>query len=209
MSLVYLLLPLETVFVKTGKIQGRCDSKLSDRATLALADLKQHLCALNLAAAYISPQERAILTANLCGLEIKGERQGLMDWDFGVFEAQRNFLLPKLADDDFGDFFSSYGYQGETANEVLMRLTETIEDIASYSQAENLLCISGEHAVYNFYLRHTPANLRTLHKSDFTPASLHVFNLEKSKFTYVESYFPKLDRKEPTSLAKESEYVEW
>lgn len=206
MSLVYFLVPLETVFVKTGKIQGRCDSKLSERASWPIADLKRILKELSLQAAYISPQERAILTANLCDLDIKGEQEALLDWDFGLFEAQRSFLLPQLENDDYGDFFSKYGYQGETAEVVESRIRLAVQTLLAKEQTAKLLCISGEHAIYNFYLRHT-GDARNLQKVDFTPGSLHAFQFNENSISYKRSYFPSLTI--PASNNKESEYVQW
>lgn len=206
MSLVYFLVPLETVFVKTGKIQGRCDSKLSERASWPIADLKRILKELSLQAAYISPQERAILTANLCDLYIKGEQEALFDWDFGLFEAQRSFLLPQLENDDYGDFFSKYGYQGETAEAVESRIRLAVQTLLAKEQTSKLLCISGEHAIYNFYLHHT-GDARNLQKVNFTPGSLHAFQFEENSVRYERSYFPSLTI--PTSINNESEYVQW
>lgn len=207
MSIVYFLVPLETVFAKTGKIQGRCDSKLSERASWPITDLKRILKKLNLQAAYISPQERAILTANLCDLYIKCEQEALLDWDFGIFEAQRSFLLPQLENDDYGDFFSQYGYQGETAEIVEKRIRLAVHSIIEKDQVDQVLCISGEHAIFNFYLRHTSANERSLTKANFTPGSLHAFKFNDNKIKYLQSYFPKLQV--PDSNNKESEYVQW
>lgn len=208
MSLIYMLVPLETVFAATGKIQGRCDSKLSKSAMRPVADLKRHLYDLSLTTAYTSPQERAILTANACELRIMGLKDALMDWDFGLFEAQRDFLLPQKKNDDYGDFFAQHGYQGETADEVDKRLCHVLTQLVTSKQEQKLLCISGVHAIYNFYLKHTANHLRQLNKQNFTPASLHVFNWSNDQFTYLQSYFPTLTA-DVDSIVQEGEYITW
>ena len=209
MTLVYLLVPVETEFDERDKIQGRSDAKWAKTAEARIPSLKHILQTLDLKTAYISPQERAIYTSELANLTIKAEINNLMDWDFGVFEAQRNFLLPKLPADDYGDFFKRYGYGGETASEVNQRLEKAIFAVKKEAQADKLLLISGQHAIYNFYLQHTDEAKRNLRKADFEPCSLHAFTVTDDKITYNQSYFCTLAPEQLNAVPNESEYVQW
>ncbi|GEM_PF-3192659 len=210
MRKIYLMVPVKTLFDENDKIQGRSDSKVSETAEVPIKEAKDYLRKLGEIITCVSPQERAIVTAKLCQISQWRMEDYLTDFDFGVFEAQKNFLLPRVSrnvPDDYGDFFSSYGYGGESSSAVSERLETGIKNhIAKLQNKEaDLLYISGKHAIYTFYLHHREQNGKLLPASFFTPASIHTFTYSQGNFNYVTSAV----FSQTVPVVSESEYYSW
>lgn len=146
----YLMRHGQTLFNVRHKIQGACDSPLTDlgikQAEIARSYFDHHI----IDAAYSSPQERACDT---CEIVLNGKmnyqrHSGLREWNFGVFEGESEDLNPKPP---YKDFFIQFG--GEGQQEVADRLTKTLADIAEHEPKEHILCLTHGGIMFSFYLK--------------------------------------------------------
>ncbi len=121
---LYLMRHGQTRFNELKRIQGVCDSPLTDlgieQATKA-RDYFQEL-GLDFTAVYSSTQERAVDTAEIAsGCSDIIRLKGLKEMDFGTFEGQSETLNPPLTPCiGYGDYFVQHG--GEDSMAVRQRM---------------------------------------------------------------------------------------
>jgi probable phosphoglycerate mutase len=125
---IYLMRHGETLFNQEQRIQGWCDSPLTEKgrkqAQVAGAWLRDHQ--VHIDSAYCSTQERASDTLSLVCPELAYTRlKGLKECNFGRFEGQPEYLNPPHP---YGDYFVAYGGEAESA--VQKRMAETLTHIA-------------------------------------------------------------------------------
>lgn len=137
-KMVYLMRHGQTVFNQRGKLQGWCDSPLSDlgiyQAQVARDYFKTQ--GITFDEAYCSTAERAADTLEII-TDLPYKRvKGLREWSFGLFEGENYQLVPTQP---FGDFFVPFG--GEAESEVRERLSQTMADILANSQGEHILIV--------------------------------------------------------------------
>lgn len=153
----YLMRHGETLFNQLNKIQGWCDSPLTERgiaqAKIAGTYFEQNNITLN--AAYSSTSERCVDTLELVtDYQLDYTRlKVLKEWNFGRFEGEQEFLNPKLP---YGNFFVPYG--GEPELEFQKRIADTMLEIAhNEPDDQNILVVSHGAACVRFmhYWEHT------------------------------------------------------
>lgn len=151
---LYLMRHGQTLFNVRRKIQGWCDSPLSElgikQAKVAGSYYKQH--GITFDHAYASTSERACDTLELiCDMPYT-RLKGLKEWNFGVFEAESEDLNPSLP---YGDFFVPYGGEGEM--ELRQRIADTLLDIMRKEDHEVVLAVSHGASCRQFmrYWAHT------------------------------------------------------
>src|SRR5580704_1799127 len=76
----------ETEWSKAGKHTGRTDIPLTPRGEAAAAALAPVLARRNIVAAFSSPAQRAVRTAELAGLTNVKQDPDLWEWDYGGYE---------------------------------------------------------------------------------------------------------------------------
>ena len=76
----------ETEWSKAGKHTGRTDIPLTPRGEAAAAALAPVLARRNIVAAFSSPAQRAVRTAELAGLTGVKQDPDLWEWDYGGYE---------------------------------------------------------------------------------------------------------------------------
>ncbi|KQL36308.1 phosphoglycerate mutase [Bacillus sp. FJAT-25509] len=142
----YLMRHGQTLFNKRRKIQGWCDSPLTELGIKQAEAAAKHFKELNIIFdhAYCSTSERASDT-----LEIVTELQytrlkGLKEWNFGSFEGESEDLNPPLP---YGDFFVKFG--GEDQKELQQRIVTTCQKIMEEDN-EVVLAVSHGAALRNF-----------------------------------------------------------
>ncbi|SCW27447.1 probable phosphoglycerate mutase [Streptococcus equinus] len=143
---LYLMRHGETLFNTQGRVQGACDSPLTqlgiDQAMLAKKYFDDN--AISFDKVYSSTQERATDTAKLVsGQENVVQLKGIKEMDFGQFEAQPEFLLPKFRPgaNSFEDLLVPFG--GEDIMAVGARALKTIlKALQEEDGAESLLMVS-------------------------------------------------------------------
>lgn len=176
---IYLMRHGETLFNQEHRIQGWCDSPLTQagqaQAQAAGAWLRQHHVIIE--AAYCSTQERASDTLNLVCPEMPFTRlKGLKECNFGRFEGQPEYLNPPRP---YGDYFVAYG--GEAQDHLQQRMVATLTQIATTDPAQTLLVVSHAGACYSFVDRF---GLR-----EFEAAHEQLTNCTLLKYTYDDGEF--------------------
>ncbi|MFR0540882.1 histidine phosphatase family protein [Lactobacillus delbrueckii] len=140
-KILYLMRHGQTLFNVEHKIQGWCDSPLTElginQAKIAgryFTDNK-----IKLDHCYASTSERASDTLELVtGGKMPYTRlKGIKEWNFGRFEAMDEFLNPPLP---YEDFFVKYG--GEDQEEVGERMAKTLSQVMEQADHQSVLAVS-------------------------------------------------------------------
>ncbi|MCM2139545.1 histidine phosphatase family protein [Vagococcus fluvialis] len=148
MKTIYLTRHGQTLFNLQHKIQGFCDSPLTELGINQAKIAKEYFIreGIKLGEAHSSTSERAVDTLEiLTELPFKTHKK-LKEWNFGTFEGEGEHLNPPLP---YNDFFVQFG--GEDQLEVEKRLNEAITKIAAESSNEQILIVSHGGAIANFY----------------------------------------------------------
>jgi probable phosphoglycerate mutase len=138
-KVLYLMRHGQTLFNVRHKVQGFCDSPLTELGIQQAKIARRYFDAnsIKFDHAYSSTSERASDTLELItDMEYKRVK-GLKEWNFGVFEAESEELNPKLP---YGDFFVPYGGEGE--RDFQKRITDTIMEIMVKDNHECVLMVS-------------------------------------------------------------------
>lgn len=142
MKKLYLMRHGETLFNSLNKIQGVCDSPLTEKGINQAKKAHEKLKEIGLSdySAYCSTSERSedtlLLVMDNKNHSYKRDKR-LKEWNFGLFEGQDMVLNPKLP---YEDFFKPYG--GETQDEFLKRTVDAITDIVENNDKDNILISS-------------------------------------------------------------------
>ncbi|MBO0436278.1 histidine phosphatase family protein [Vagococcus fluvialis] len=148
MKTIYLTRHGQTLFNLQHKIQGFCDSPLTELGINQAKIAKEYFIreGIKLEEAHSSTSERAVDTLEiLTELPFRTHKK-LKEWNFGTFEGEGEHLNPPLP---YNDFFVQFG--GEDQLEVEKRLNEAITKIAAESSNEQILIVSHGGAIANFY----------------------------------------------------------
>ena len=142
---LYLMRHGETLFNTQKRVQGWCDSPLTENGIWQAEQAKQYFAkkGISFDAVYSSTQERATDTAKIVAPDYSvTQLKGIKEMNFGSFEAQPEHLLPKHrpGSRSFEDLLVPYG--GEDIREVGQRVLKTVLEKAeehTKDGAENLL----------------------------------------------------------------------
>lgn len=131
-KILYLMRHGQTLFNVRRKVQGVCDSPLTELG--------------------IEQAERACDTLELVTDMHYKRIKGLKEWNFGVFEGESEDLNPKLP---YGDFFKAFGGEGEI--EVREHMNQTLTEIMEKEDNHTVLAVSHGAACRQFmrYWEHT------------------------------------------------------
>ncbi len=146
-KILYLMRHGQTLFNLRRKVQGWCDSPLTElginQAKVAGEYFKDNNIVFD--SAYSSTSERACDTLEQV-TDIPYTRvRGLKEWNFGRFEGESEDLNPKLP---YGDFFVQFGGEGEM--ELRDRVSATLVEIMNKEQHEVVLAVSHGAACRGF-----------------------------------------------------------
>ena len=145
-KILYLMRHGETLFNTQGRVQGACDSPLTDLGIKQALLAKDYFdeASITFDAVYSSTQERATDTAKLVsGQSHVSQLKGIKEMNFGEFEAQPEFLLPKFRPgaNSFEDLLVPFG--GEDIATVGQRALDSIlEVLRNDTHANNILMVS-------------------------------------------------------------------
>lgn len=146
---LYLMRHGQTLFNQRHKIQGWCDSPLTDLGVYQAQVAGQYFAkqGIHFDAAFSSTSERACDTLEIVTQgKIPYQRvKGLKEWNFGTFEGESEDLNPPIS---YGDFFVTYG--GESQVEVQERMDRTIRQLMEESDGEQILMVSHGGSLFNF-----------------------------------------------------------
>lgn len=145
----------QTLFNTQGRVQGACDSPLTElgieQAKLAKLYFENNNIIFN--EIFSSTQERATDTAKLVsGREDVTQLKGLKEMNFGQFEAQPENLLPKFREgaNFFEDLLVPFG--GEDIHAVGKRVKSDIDNALQCTSAESILMVSHGASMWGLIL---------------------------------------------------------
>ena len=177
---LYLMRHGQTLFNLRKKIQGSCDSPLTDegikQAKVAGKYFKDN--GITFDAAYSSTQERASDTLEIVtGNEVKSEKlKGLKEWNFGLFESESEDLFPN----EYKNFFRKFG--GENWEDVAKRVNETLTQIMEKDNCDSVLAVSHGMVCRVFFEKWS--NNPPL--KSVPNCAIFKYEYEDGKFTFIE-----------------------
>ena len=183
---LYLMRHGQTLFNLRKKIQGSCDSPLTEegirQAKIAGKYFEDN--GITFDSAYSSTQERASDTLEIVtGNKMKYERlKGLKEWNFGAFEGKDECLNPKLP---YGDFFKQFGGEGEL--ELRERMNKTLTEIMNKNDHQVVLAVSHGAACAQFY-RAWEEHAKVKKTERFYNCCIQKYEYEDGIFTLVEIF---------------------
>ncbi|MBZ9537239.1 histidine phosphatase family protein [Cytobacillus oceanisediminis] len=171
----------QTLFNKRRKVQGWCDSPLTELGIKQAETTAKYFKENNIVFdyAYCSTSERASDTLEIV-TDISYKRlKGLKEWNFGTFEGESEDLNPPLP---YNDFFVKYG--GEDQKEVQLRMATTCQKMMEEDN-EVVLAVSHGASCRNFmrYWEHTSSITQ---QAKIGNCCILKFEYEKKEFKLVE-----------------------
>lgn len=147
-KIFYLMRHGQTLFNVRKKIQGSCDSPLTEEGKKQAGIVSEYFSKINLDYAYCSTSERAsdtleIVTKNKMSYT---RLKGLKEMNFGIFEGESEDLHPPR--ERFSEFYSSYG--GDTIEAVRERMVKTCTEIMEKENHNTVLAVSHGGASVHF-----------------------------------------------------------
>ena len=180
----YLMRHGQTLFNLRRKIQGACDSPLTELGIKQARTAGEYFKDIELDYAYSSTSERSSDTLEqIIGADMPYTRlKGLKEMNFGTFEGESEDLNPKDRT-VFETFFLGYG--GESRKQVSERMVRTCTEIMEKDGHNTVLAVSHAGACFNF-LSHWQDPLIEL-KKGFPNCCIFKFEYENGKFTLLET----------------------
>ncbi|MGL9817431.1 histidine phosphatase family protein [Enterococcus malodoratus] len=171
----------ETLFNQLKKIQGSCDSPLTERGIQQAQLARQYFQENNIQfdQLYSSTQERASDTLEIITENKNYQRlKELKEMGFGSFEGEQQFLQPE-GQEYYDSFYLQFG--GESMTLVQERMVKTLHQIMAREDHQNVLVISHNGACVSF--------LQTIWEGDpndliraFPNCSIFVLTYENQQF---------------------------
>ena len=188
MKKLYLMRHCETLFNKLGKIQGASDSPLTEVGIKQARIAKEYFQNRNikLDAYYSSTQERASDTLEIIIGNKKYKRmKELKEWNFGIFEGEREYLNPKrpIGETSYGDSFVPYG--GESSKVVQERINEGLTKIMEQENNQNVLAVSHGGAMYLFIQKWLA--YEKVSKIKFSNCCILEFGYKNNSFVFLQA----------------------
>ena len=183
-KLLYLMRHGETEFNVRKKIQGWCDSPLTEigiqQAKIAETYFSNNRIEID--HAYSSTSERASDTLEIVtGNQMPYQRlKGLKEWHFGAFEGESEHLNPSIP---YGDFFEKFG--GESDEKMRDRLATTLKMIMDSADNQNVLAVSHGAACRGF-MRKWAQNQQVDQKSRLKNCCILKFIYKADEFHLVD-----------------------
>ncbi len=168
----------QTLFNAQSKIQGACDSPLTELGIKQAEIAGKHIkdLGIHFDEAYCSTSERAIDTLKIMTTIPFTARKDLKEWNFGRLEGEGEHLNPKLP---YRDFFVQYG--GEDEFEFQNRITNAMLDIARNTTAKNILVVAHGAFLGQFYLKWEKDN-KVFRKGRIQNCSIFKYTFENDQF---------------------------
>ena len=179
---LYLMRHGQTLFNFRRKVQGWCDSPLTNlgirQAVIAGEYFKRNNITFD--HAYSSTSERACDTLEYVSKIPYKRVKGLKEWNFGTFEGESEDLNPPLP---YRDFFVKYG--GEDEFELRNRVVETLSSIMKNEDHHTVLAVSHGAACRQF-MRHWEHNSDINQEERLNNCCILKFEFENEEFKLLE-----------------------
>lgn len=208
---LYLMRHAETLFNLQHKIQGWCDSPLTERG-IEQAKAAGRLIAekgIEFTHAYCSTAERCsdtleIATAEAYGTPMPYERmKGLRECGFGQFEGKDECLNPPFR--PFGEFFVPFG--GESDAQVDERMLTTLTDIMERPGHESVLAVSHAGSSIHFFLN--CSRREGVRVSAFSNCMIYVYEYVDGTFFARDFFIPDLEPLEKPGLPPQVSHIKF
>lgn len=180
---LYLMRHGQTLFNVRRKIQGACDSPLTEEGIRQAQIASDYFKDISLDHLYSSTSERCcdtleIVTNNRMPYK---RLKGLKEMNFGTFEGESEDLNPKTPG-GYDTFFVPYG--GESIEQVKERMVKTCTDIMEQDDHQVVLAVSHAGACYHFLRAwQDPEEER---KKGFSNCCIFKYEYEDGKFKLVD-----------------------
>jgi len=179
---LYLMRHGQTLFNVLNKIQGWCDSPLTEvgiqQAKTAGNYFRNNN--INFDAAFCSTAERSSDTLELVTSMPYTRLKGLRELSFGKFEGEPEYLHPKYdSEKHFGDYYVQFG--GEDNLVAQKRVNDSLTNIMSQDN-QTVLAVSHAGAIMMFSNLWTNAD--KIRKNGFTNCSILKFTFDNNKFIF-------------------------
>ena len=183
---LYLMRHGQTLFNVRRKIQGWCDSPLTELGKQQALKAKEYLKDISFDHYYSSTSERCCDTIELIiGDQYYKRLKGLKERNFGMFEGESEDLNPPY--EKYDEFFPIYG--GETSTQVAERMNKTLKKIMDQEDHQTVLAVS--HAGACMCFLSTVIDPEEILKSGgFTNCCILHFTFENDTFKFVEIIRP-------------------
>ena len=187
---IYLMRHGQTLFNLHKKIQGWCDSPLTDEGIRQAGYARRYFenANIQLDHAYSSTQERASDTLELT-VDMPYKRlKGLKEMNFGIYEGESEYLHQPRSRKDQHSFEREYvKFGGEANTDVVARFERTLREKMDQPDHQEALFVSHAAAIYFFTLKWFPEVIYHRDKVKFANCSILVWDYEDGKFEFVES----------------------
>ena len=193
MKHLYLMRHGETLFNQRRKIQGWCDSPLTENGIKQAQAAKNYLKDIPFDHYYSSTAERCCDKLEIVtDFKVPYVRvKQLKERYFGIFEGESEDLNP-LISDDFGydDLFPHYG--GEYTSEVRDRMNQALSNIMEKEDHETVLVVSHGGACLSFLSGIMDTSI--IRKSGgMKNCSILHFTYDNHQFHYVDIIRPQME----------------
>lgn len=190
---LYLMRHGETLFNQRRRIQGWCDSPLTERGIKQAKAAGDYLKDIQFDHYYSSTSERCCDTLEIVTngkVEYKRLKQ-LKERNFGTFEGESEDLNPKRGGTfDYDDLFPHYG--GEYFKDVVDRMYNTLKEIMDKKDHQNVLAVSHGGACYSFLSSIVDPSIVNDH-GGFTNCCILHFEYEDGQFRYIDIIRPQFE----------------
>jgi len=185
---LYLMRHGQTLFNELHKIQGVCDSPLTEKGIEDAKTVGKYFKdnQIKFDHAYSSTQERASDTLELVTDQPYERLKGLKEWNFGLFEGESERLNPKFDPKigSVGDAFLPFG--GDSADNVQKRMKDTLTDVMNQKDNQQVLAVGHGGAIYLFLKNWIPLSEIVKH-TDLHNCSILKFTFDNNVFEYQET----------------------
>lgn len=191
MKKLYFMRHGQTLFNVRRRIQGACDSPLTEKGILQAKAMVDTVASLNIDGYFCSTAERASDTLEIVtnyGVEYT-RLKGIKERDFGMFEGESEDLNPKW-ENGYDDLFPHYG--GETTQQVKDRVVKTCREIME-KEHHNVLAVShgGATAALLQYVLSPEKLIEILNTHGGIPnCCILELNYDKGEFEFVKIHLP-------------------
>lgn len=188
---LYLMRHAQTLFNVQHRIQGWCDSPLTELGKKQSVRAGEFFTQNNIQPDhfYCSTSERCSDTLELAMGDVPYTRsKGLKEWNFGTVEGESERLNPPLP---YGDFFQKY-YHGETEQEVGERVAAALAQIMAKPDHKVVLAVS-HGASCACFMRYWQKNQRcelVRPKGGMLNCTIFEYEYEDGEFSLVAVHFP-------------------
>lgn len=180
-KILYLMRHGQTLFNVRHKIQGFCDSPLTELGKKQAHIAGEYFKDIPLDHFYCSTLERCVDTLEIITSKPYTRVKGLKEMNYGIFEGESEDLNPKTPE-ECETFFLPYG--GESSNAVRDRMVDTLTTIMEQDDHLQVLAVSHSGACFNF-LRAFQDPMKELEKG-FTNCCIFKYVYENKQFKLLE-----------------------